>query len=157
GVQGFLQRQLMPSNAPVTTSLRLTPTPPTPLPGTLIAPGMSVSGIPGVPSAPSMSGVHGMPSLHGMATPSPTTLGSATGQMHRSRGKAGSIVAALVVVATASAGITVVLGTTDQGAAGGRASRKGAGRTGTTGTGSRARGTTGTGTTGTGTTGTGTT
>src|ERR1041384_2430860 len=60
GVSGFLQRQLMPSNAPVTMSVRLTPTPPTPLPGTLIAPsvpGMTAPSIPGVPSAPSMPGM----------------------------------------------------------------------------------------------------
>src|SRR5436305_592664 len=39
GVGAFLQRQLMPSNAPL-PSVRMTPAPLTPLPGTLIAPNL---------------------------------------------------------------------------------------------------------------------
>src|SRR5215475_326789 len=50
GINGFLQRQLVPSSAPL-PSVRLTPAPLTPLPGTLIAPGLK----PGVP--PSIPGV----------------------------------------------------------------------------------------------------
>jgi serine/threonine protein kinase len=182
GVGAFLQRQLTPSNAPVTTSLRLTPTPPTPLPGTLIAP--SMSGVaPGMPSTPGMS----MPAMShvGIATPSPTTLGSATGQIQRSGSKAGFILAALVVVAAAIAAIIVVAGKTDQqiagpgsegegsgvavvdpgsgtaisgtGDTGGTGTESGTTGTGTTGTGTTGTGETGTGTTGAGTTGTGTT
>ncbi|HEX7836790.1 MAG TPA: protein kinase, partial [Kofleriaceae bacterium] len=100
GVSGFLQRQLMPSNAPLppVSSIRLTPASLTPLPGTIVAPS-----IPGV--AP------GMPSSHGIvATPAPTTLGSATGQVQGSRGKAGYILAALVIVAAAAAIIVVLAG-----------------------------------------------
>jgi serine/threonine protein kinase len=104
GVAGFLQRQLVPSTAPVTTSLRLTPTPLTPLPGTLIAPGVSAAGM----SAAGMSrpGITGA----GVASAAPTTLGSATGQVQATRGKAGFIIAALLVVAAAVASIIVVAG-----------------------------------------------
>jgi serine/threonine-protein kinase len=83
GVAGFLQRQLMPSTAPL-PSVRLTPAPLTPLPGTLIAPSL--------------------------ATPAPTTLGSATGQVSAPRSKTGLIIAAIVVVAAAAAGIIAVAG-----------------------------------------------
>jgi len=83
GVTGFLQRQLMPSNAPL-PSVRLTPAPLTPLPGSLMA-----------PSIP---------------TPAPTTLGAAAGQVTPPRSKIGLIIAALVVVAAASAAIVVVVG-----------------------------------------------
>src|SRR4029077_2619499 len=64
GVGGFLQRQLLPSSGPLPSSVRLTPAPVTPLPGTMIAP-------PPVPRPPA-----------------PTTLGSATGQIHLRRSKA---------------------------------------------------------------------
>jgi len=83
GVAGFLQRQLMPSNAPL-PSVRLTPAPLTPLPGTLIAPSL--------------------------ATPAPTTLGAATGQVATPRSKTGLIIAALLVVGAAAAAIVVVAG-----------------------------------------------
>ena len=63
GVAGFLQRQLMPSSAPL-PSVRLTPAPLTPLPGTLIAPGIS--------------------------TPAPTTLSAAAGQSRISAAPAAS-------------------------------------------------------------------
>ncbi|HZJ63160.1 MAG TPA: serine/threonine-protein kinase, partial [Kofleriaceae bacterium] len=177
GPAGFLVRQLTPSNAPVTTSLRLTPTPPTPLPGTLIAP--SVPGM--APGMLSMPGVPSIPGI-GIATPVPTTLGSAAGQVQGSGSKAGFILAALVVVAAAIAAIIVVVGrkdptqlaghgsesdgsgvVADPGSGGGtRSGTTGTAGTGTTGTGTTGTepagtGTTGTGTTGTGTTGTGTT
>jgi hypothetical protein len=142
GVGGFLQRQLMPSNAPL-PSVRLTPAPLTPLPGTLIAPsgrgvmpsghGMMPSGHGVAPTAPGMPSVHGAPSMHGnpatmpggrhmpslpgvmpggphIATPSPTTLGSAAGQMQGSRGKAGYVLAGLVIAAAAIAAIIAVAG-----------------------------------------------
>jgi serine/threonine-protein kinase len=102
GVAGFLQRQLVPSSAPVTMSLRLTPSPLTPLPGTLIAP-VSTPGM----AAARMVSTPGMPSIAG---PAPTTLGSATGQVQTGRGKAGLIIAALVVVAGAVAAIIAVAG-----------------------------------------------
>jgi len=83
GVAGFLQRQLMPSSAPL-PSVRLTPSPLTPLPGTLIAPSIS--------------------------TPPPTTPGLATGQLHGGRSKLGYVVAGLLVVAAAVAGIIALFG-----------------------------------------------
>jgi serine/threonine-protein kinase len=89
GVGGFLQRQLMPSSAPL-PSMRLTPAPMTPLPGTLIAPHLS--------------------------TPVPTTLSSAAGQARTGAGqlppprsKVGYIVAGLAVVAAAVIGIVVAV------------------------------------------------
>jgi hypothetical protein len=111
GVSGFLQRQLVPSNAPLPSG-RLTPAPLTPLPGTLIASGLA----PGV--APSLPGVRpgSLPpgslrpgSLPGsIATPSPTTLGAAAGQVQPGRSKAGFIIAGLVIAAAAIAAIIVV-------------------------------------------------
>ncbi len=96
GVGGFLQRQLMPSSAPL-PSVRLTPAPLTPLPGTLIAPNPSL-----VPNA---------------ATPAPTTLSSAAGQGSTTgfgqtappRSKLGYIVAGALVVAAAVIGIIVAV------------------------------------------------
>jgi serine/threonine protein kinase len=85
GVAGFLQRQLMPSTAPL-PSVRLTPTPMTPLPGTLIAPHL--------------------------ATPVPTTLSSATaGQTiaPASGSKVGYIVAGAAVVLAAVVAIVVAV------------------------------------------------
>jgi serine/threonine protein kinase len=84
GVTGFLQRQLMPSNAPLPPSVRLTPAPLTPPPGTLIAPNL--------------------------ATPVPTTLGAAAGQVHAQRGKMGLIAAGVAVVSVAAALIIAVAG-----------------------------------------------
>jgi len=97
GVSGFLTRQLMPSSAPL-PSIRLTPAPLTPLPGTLIAPSIPPGRPPG--TSPGLSA----------AIPTPTTLGSATGQVAGSRGKAGYILAGLVIVAVAIALIIVLVG-----------------------------------------------
>jgi hypothetical protein len=95
GVAVFLARQLMPSNAPL-PSVRLTPAPLTPLPGTLHAPSLPPGTSPGL-SRP-------------LATPAPTTLGSAVGQVQRRRGAAGYILAGLVIVAVAVALIIVLVG-----------------------------------------------
>jgi len=92
GVGGFLQRQLMPSSAPVTTSVRLTPAPLTPLPGTMIAPNL--------------------------ATPAPTTLGSAIGQLGPPPGTARWIRPAMIGVFSAMVvGIILVIGFTGKGSA----------------------------------------
>jgi serine/threonine protein kinase len=112
GVGGFLQRQLVPSNAPLPSG-RLTPAPLTPMPGTLIASGLG----PGV--APSMPGVRpgslppgslrqGSLPPGSIATPSPTTLGAAAGQVQPGRGRTGFIIAGLVIAAAAIAAIIVV-------------------------------------------------
>jgi serine/threonine protein kinase len=91
GVGAFLQRQLMPSNAPITTSVRLTPaplTPPplTPLPGTLLA--------------------------RGPATPAPTTLGTSVGQMRPPGTTATWVKPAMIGVLVATViGILLVIGT----------------------------------------------
>jgi len=86
GVGGFLQRQLMPSTAPLPSGIRLTPTPMTPLPGTLIAP----IGVPVAPGAP--------------------TMGSLSGQIHVARSKTPFIIAGTAIVALAVAAIIVVIG-----------------------------------------------
>jgi serine/threonine protein kinase len=87
GVAGFLQRQLMPSSAPL-PPVRLTPAPLTPPPGTLIAPAY--------------------------VTPAPTTLGSATGQVQAPRSKMGLIVAAVAIMVVAGA-ISAILAITGKG------------------------------------------
>ncbi len=92
-VQGFLQRQLMPSSTPV--PVRMTPGPFTPVPGTLAHP----SGIYG----PSPSGIH-----YG-AVPAPTTLGAATGQAPPRRSRTGFLIAGVLVLAAAGAGIAIVM------------------------------------------------
>lgn len=92
GVGGFLQRQLMPSSAPVTTSVRLTPGPLTPLPGTLSAPNL--------------------------ATPAPTTLGSSAGQLRPPSGAATWVKPAMIgVFAAMVIGIVLVIGFTGKGGA----------------------------------------
>ena len=101
-IQGFLQRQLMPSSTPV--PLRLTPAPFTPVPGTLAQP----SGIYGTPP----SGIH-----YG-AVPAPTTLGAAAGQVQPRRSKTGFLIAGVLVLAAAGAGIAVVMTGKDVPAAG---------------------------------------
>ena len=93
GVQSFLQVQLMPSSAPL-PPMR-TPAPYTPLPGSLTPP----SGIYGPPP----SGIYPPGSA-----PTPTTLGSAAGQVSPKKGKAGFLIAGLLVVGAAGAGIAVV-------------------------------------------------
>ena len=170
GVAGFLQRQLVPSSAPL-PPIRMTPAPLTPLPGTLIAPGVVAMG----PGERSMPGV--MPG--GPNIPTPTTLDSATGQVHRLGGKAGYILAGLVIAGAAIAAIIAVAGKdkvsvegassasgtavaiddrgTAAGAGGGSGSATGAGTTGAgatdptgTGTGTTVAGTAGSATTGAG-------
>ncbi|HMG23637.1 MAG TPA: protein kinase, partial [Kofleriaceae bacterium] len=171
GVAGFLQRQLMPSNAPL-PSVRLTPAPLTPLPGTLIAPSVPGVGPVGSGVAPSMPGVgpRSMPSMPGVmpggpniATPTPTTLGSATGQLQRPGGKAGYILAGLVIAGAAIAAIIAVAGkdkvpVAGSGNASGSAAliddRGSAAATGSAAGAGTAAGTTGAATTGTGSTGT---
>ena len=87
GVTGFLQRQLMPSMGPIPSGVRLTPPPPllpqmTPLPGTLVAPGM-----------PTVT----------------TTLGSSTGQMALPRrSPTALIIAGAAIVTLAVAAIVIV-------------------------------------------------
>ena len=149
GVAGFLQRQLVPSNAPL-PSVRLTPAPllslnsPTPPPGSLTAqtgrgvppsmsgaaptaPGRPVSsaGMSPAAAAPTVAGaapsVHrsppsvpgmapvGLPQVPGIATPVPTTLGSAAGQVHASRIRPGYVIAGLLIAAAAIAAIIVVV------------------------------------------------
>jgi serine/threonine-protein kinase len=85
GVGGFLQRQLMPSSAPVTTSVRLTPAPLTPAPGTLLAPNFS--------------------------TPVPTTLRSSVGQLKPPGGTATWVKPAMIgVFAAMVIGIVLAIG-----------------------------------------------
>jgi serine/threonine-protein kinase len=92
----FLQRQLMPSSAPL-PPMRMTPHPFTPIPGSLSPP----SGIYGPGSAPS--------GIYGPSTPAPTTLGAAAGEVRPGRNKTGFVIAALLVLGAAGAGITIVL------------------------------------------------
>jgi serine/threonine-protein kinase len=93
GVGGFLQRQLMPSSAPITTSVRLTPAPLTPLPGRLSAPNL--------------------------ATPAPTTLGSSVGQLRPPSGSATWVKPAMIgVFAAMVLGIVLVIGFTGKRGAG---------------------------------------
>ncbi|MEP6861792.1 MAG: protein kinase [Deltaproteobacteria bacterium] len=89
GVQGFLQRTLTPSTAPLPPA-RLTPSPLTPIPGMYTPPPGSIT-------------------TSGVVTPSPTTLSAATGQVSASRGKTGFVIAGALVVGAAIAGVAVVL------------------------------------------------
>jgi len=82
----FLQRQLMPSSAPL-PSVRLTPHPFTPVPGSVSPP----SGI------------------YGHTTPAPTTLGAAAGQVQQGRSKAGFVIGALLVLVAAGVGVAIVV------------------------------------------------
>ena len=89
GVQGFLQRTLTPSTAPLPPA-RLTPSPLTPIPGMY------------TPAPGSLTNSH-------VVTPAPTTLSAATGQVSASRGKTGFVIAGVLVVGAAIAGVAVVL------------------------------------------------
>jgi len=82
----FLQRQLMPSSAPL-PSVRLTPHPYTPVPGSISPP----SGI------------------YGHTSPAPTTLGAAAGEVQRGRSKTGFVIAALLVLVAAGVGVAIVV------------------------------------------------
>ena len=91
GIQGFLSRALTPSTAPLPS--RLTPSPLTPYPHT----GHMMTPPPGT--------------LTGhVTTPAPTTLGAATGQLEAPRKKTGFVIAGVLVVGAAIAGVAVVLG-----------------------------------------------
>ena len=95
GLAGFLQRQLMPSSAPM-PPVRLTPSPMTPMPD-LRSSGTAMHGI--------MSPVPGS-----MMTPVPTTLGAAAGQMAGGgRSKAGFVIGGVIVAAAAGLGVFLVL------------------------------------------------
>ncbi len=100
----FLQRQLMPSNAPM-PPIRMTPAPFTPAPGSLVPP----SGIYPPPQSPS--------GIYAPSTPAPTTLGASAGEVQPRRSKAGFVIAAVLVVAAAGIGIAVVA-TGDKGGSG---------------------------------------
>ena len=89
GVQGFLQRTLTPSTAPLPPA-RLTPSPLTPIPGMYTPPPGSITN-------------------SGVVTPAPTTLSAATGQVSAPRGKTGFVIAGVLVVGAAIAGVAVVL------------------------------------------------
>ncbi|HEY6033067.1 MAG TPA: serine/threonine-protein kinase, partial [Kofleriaceae bacterium] len=89
GIQGFLQRALTPSTAPLPPA-RLTPSPLTPIPGMYTPPPGSITS-------------------SGVVTPSPTTLSAATGQVSAPRGKTGFVIAGVLVVGAAIAGVAVVL------------------------------------------------
>jgi len=94
GIQTFMQTQLMPSSAPVPN--RMTPAPFTPVPGTLQQP----------------SGIYGSQTPSGIyqgATPVPTTLGAAAGQVTPKKSKAPFLIAGILVVAGAGAGIAIVM------------------------------------------------
>ena len=95
GIMQFMQTQLMPSSTPVPN--RMTPAPFTPVPGTLQHP----SGIYG-----------GTPSgIYQGATPAPTTLGAAAGQVGggKKKSRAPFLIAGILVVAGAGAGIAIVM------------------------------------------------
>ncbi len=93
GLAGFMTRQLMPSSAPI-SNLRLTPAPITPVPGLT---GMIASPVPGT--------MTGVPS----ATPSPTTLGAAAGQVHAQKSKTPFIIAGALVSLGAAAAVFMIL------------------------------------------------
>ncbi len=112
GIAQFMQRQLMPSSAPL-PSVRLTPSAYTPLPGTIpsmhgaaayLTPAPTTPGAAAYPTpAPITPGTATYP------TPSPTTLSAAAGQVSPARSKTGLLIAGLLVVAGAGVGIAVVL------------------------------------------------
>jgi serine/threonine protein kinase len=93
GVGQYLQRQLMPSTAPIPPVSRLTPSPFTPVPGSLSAP----------------SGIYGQQPSGIYGTPAPTTLGAAAGEVAPGRNKTGFVIASLLVLAAAGVGVAVVL------------------------------------------------
>src|SRR3954470_7729052 len=93
GVGQFLQVQLMPSTAPV--PMRMTPASFTPVPGSVVHPSNYGNTPP--------SGIH-----YGAAA-APTTLGASAGEVQPKRGKAGFIIAGVLVVAAAGAGIAIVM------------------------------------------------
>jgi serine/threonine protein kinase len=98
GIPGFMQRQLMPSTAPL-PSIRLTPAPiMTPVPGQITNQGGGHMMTPYPPHTANMYNV----------TPVPTTLGASTGEVTGKRSKVGFVIAGLVVVVAAVIGIVIV-------------------------------------------------
>jgi serine/threonine-protein kinase len=95
GLAGFLQRQLMPSSAPM-PPVRFTPSPMTPMPD-LRSSGTANYGI--------TSPVPGT-----LRTPVPTTLGAASGQVAGGgRSKAGFVIGGVIVAAAAGLGVFLVV------------------------------------------------
>ncbi len=95
GITGFLQRQLMPSSAPL-PPVRLTPGPMTPVPGLTPPPGALTAGM--------------MPSQPGVT---PTTLSAAAGQVQTAKSKTPFIIAAAVTVALAVVAVVLLAGNKD--------------------------------------------
>jgi len=124
GVSGFLQRQLMPSNAPL-PSIRLTPAPLTPPPGTLLAPGMSASGmsgpgmsgplprmsgpLPSLAAAPTVA-MSASPSNPGMLAPGPAAQGTGAGSPGISRNTAIYLAAGALIGVAAVAALVGLVG-----------------------------------------------
>ncbi|MGE0545845.1 MAG: serine/threonine-protein kinase [Kofleriaceae bacterium] len=102
GLNGFLQRPLTPSNAPLPSTTRLTPAQLTPVPGSIPIIATPTSGP--------------IPTLPPPATPSPTTLRAAAGEVDEvpAKSKMGFIVAGAVVVIGAVIGVAVVMGGGDK-------------------------------------------
>jgi len=98
GVQGFMQRQLMPSNAPMPATIRMTPAPLTPVPGSMVHAGHGHGQMTPYPHTANMPGV----------TPAPTTLGAAAGEVSGKRSKVGFMIGGLVIVAAAVVGIVLI-------------------------------------------------
>ncbi len=114
GVSGFLQRQLMPSNAPL-PSIRLTPAPLTPPPGTLLAPGMSgplprMSGpLPSLAAAPTVA-MSASPSNPGMQPPGTAAQSTSAESPGLSRSTTMYLAAGVLIVVAAVAAIVGLVG-----------------------------------------------
>ncbi len=113
GVQHFLQIQLMPSTAPV--PMRMTPAPFTPVPGSLHSPSGMYTGAPnsGIYPGTAPSGIYpGSPpsGIYPGTNAAPTTLGAAAGEVGPGNKKrTGFMIAGVLVVAAAGAGIAIVM------------------------------------------------
>ncbi len=98
GLQGFAQRQLMPSSVPFSMPSRPSNIP-TPAPS-------NIYGTPPPGSLSPPSGIYAPQPVH----PTPTTLGASAGQVTGGgRGKIGFILAAVLILGGAGAGIAVVM------------------------------------------------
>jgi eukaryotic-like serine/threonine-protein kinase len=91
GLAGFMQRQLMPSTAPLPPVRMTTPGPMTPVPGLGL-----MSPVPGT-------------LMPGMTTPSPTTLSAATGQVQPTKSKTPFVIAAALTVVLAAGGVFMLM------------------------------------------------